>query len=516
MRMALRTALLTGFCVVTLSAGVPPCMADESLSSLFEVAFSDGVWAFSQGDAPEAAEHFQEAVRLQPKDGFARYLLGLCSLRLGMAREAAEEIAASLAAEKPPPVERSRVLVDLGAAQLAAGDVQDAIGTLETALKERASDAVALHHYATALEKAGRREEAAAVRNRARSLQPALDPEDLPVDTPEVKGRFSGSGERLPQWEGVVSLMAAYDSNPNLLSDDLLLPVPPDNRNLVNGRSSDSVASTDLRVSYYPLQRLGGWNLGVDLRGQGSFHRDFQYLDVVRTGAVVHLARGADLLGALEGPLGWARVPQGRRRLSLLLQGGFSELRLDGASYLRTSELAGSVTFSPSPENATRLELHLQDRSYFRHPLADPGRNGEEARIGVRQIRFLGSSDRYVSLGIAASDRNAGSEFDRALLAGEIEAVFPIAPRWRLRLNGLVTDEKFDARSSNLFNPDGLARKDRTWGSSAALAFDLNERLRVLVRGSYQDRDSNVVFGDGLPALDYQRTLLEAGLSWAF
>jgi hypothetical protein len=59
-------------------------------------------------------------------------------------------------------------------------------------------------------------------------------------------------------------------------------------------------------------------------------------------------------------------------------------------------------------------------------------------------------------------------------------------------------------------------RNDRTWSASAALACDLNDRLRLLVRGGYQTRDSNVAFTDGLQALDYRRTILETGLCWTF
>jgi hypothetical protein len=81
-----------------------------------------------------------------------------------------------------------------------------------------------------------------------------------------------------------------------------------------------------------------------------------------------------------------------------------------------------------------------------------------------------------------------------------------------------VNREKFDDPASNLFSSDPAspARRDRTWGSSAALAFDINDRLRFLLRGSYQNRDSNVSFDGGLPALDYRRTLVETGLSWGF
>jgi hypothetical protein len=130
-------------------------------------------------------------------------------------------------------------------------------------------------------------------------------------------------------------------------------------------------------------------------------------------------------------------------------------------------------------------------------------------------VRYFGE-DGYVAIGIEASDRSADSAFGRSLLQEEIEVVFPIDSRWTLRLNGSVGEEDFDDQSSNPVNSKGPVRNDRTWSASAALACDLNDRLRLLVRGGYQTRDSNVSFTDGLPALDYRRTILETGLSWAF
>jgi hypothetical protein len=506
---------MTGFFIVALCLG-GLCSAEETLAP-FAVAFAEGVWSFSQGDAPEAAEHFQEAVRLRPDYSFAQYMLGLSHLRLGKAPEAAQEIAASLAAKEPPPVERSRVLFDLGAAQLAAGDAQASIASLEKALPDRQTDAVAFHYYAKALGLAGRREAAEAALAKARLLDPKLDPDDLPVTFPAVTAQSAAANE--PRWTWSVGVLAGHDSNPNLLSEDLLLPIPSKNQNpkLVSGRSSDSVASADLRVSHRPIPLFAGWSLAAGFREEGSFHRDLTYLNVVRTGAVVHLAHGTDPSGALEGPLGWAEVPAGSRKVSVLFQGGLDELRLDNASYLRLSSLAGAVTFAPSPENAIRLDVHLLDRSYYRHRLADFRRNGQEVSAGVHHISHLGK-DRLLTLGFEASNRHAGSAFARTLLGGDVEAVLPVGSRWTVRLTGWVNREKFDDPASNLFSSDPAspARRDTTWGSSAALAFEVNDRLRFLLRGSYQNRDSNVTFDGGLPVLDYRRTLVETGLSWTF
>lgn len=487
-------------CVVGLlwASGLPAWSGEISP---FEVAFAEGIWAFSQQDSVSAVEHFEEALRLRPGDGFALYLLGLSHLRLGDAREAEQEIAASLEADPPPPIERSRILVDLGAAELAAGNAPVAVVTLDKALQELESDdpvrPVALHHQATALAAVGREKDAEAAREQARALDPSLDPEDLPITTPRVAEEARSGGGR-PRWSGSVSLTADDDSNPHLLSEDLSLPIPPRNE-IVDGRSSDRAGGAEIEVSYRPGRLPAGWSLGIDLRGGGSFHQGFDYLDVVRAGGAVRLERE------------WSR------RWSVLLESGGEEILLDGSSYLRLLEAGAFLTFSSTEADATRVELRLLDRGYDAdHRLADPRRDGEEVRIGLRQLRFLADGKHYVSLGIAVADRRADPAFERTSWEGEIRAVLPVGPRWDLDLSGWLREESFGDRSSNPFDPKGPARDDRTWGASAVLSYSLTERVQMLVRGTLTERNSSADLGLDLPDLDYRRTMLGTGVGWTF
>jgi len=123
-----------------------------------------------------------------------------------------------------------------------------------------------------------------------------------------------------------------------------------------------------------------------------------------------------------------------------------------------------------------------------------------------------------MAVGIFAGQRNAGNVFDRTSLAGDFEMAMPLASRWQLDWTVAVGREDFEHSESDLFASAEPARKrkDTTWGGTATLAFDITDRLRLLVRGVYQRRDSNLTFGDGLPALDYRRNLVETGLSWSF
>jgi tetratricopeptide (TPR) repeat protein len=490
--------------VAALLLPIPGATADQGRTD-FELAFAEGVWAFSQYDYLNALEYFKKAHEKAldnklPEDSFARYMLGLSHLRLGNAQEAVNEIAASLEADPPPPVPRSRILGDLGAAQLAAGNAQAAVDTLEKALRELKNDdpelPVALHHYATALAALGRQPDAEAARAQARGLDPDLDPEDLPITTPKVAEEARSGGG--PPWSGSLSVTAGYDSNPNLLSEDLLLPLPSPGDEPVDGDSSDIALETDLQVHHGPGRLGGGWSLSFDLRGGGSFHHDFDYLDIARAGGAVRLD--------------WERS----RRWSLGLRSGAEQILLDRSSYLRLLDAGVALSFVPTAADVTRLEVSFLDRGYSKHQRADPRREGEEVRIGLRQIRSFGGQGSFVSLEVATADRSADPAFERTLWEGEVRAFLPIGKRCVLDLSGRLREEDFGDSESNLFDPRGPARDDRTWGTSAALSFAFSERAQAVVRGTYTERRSNVDLGEDLPDLDYRRTILGTGIVWSF
>jgi hypothetical protein len=411
----------------------------------YDIAFAEGVWAFSQGDAPEAIVHFREALGFKPGDGFARYLLGLSLLRTGEAEEAAKEIAAGLEADPPLPVDRNRILADLQAAQLAA---------------------------------AGH----------------APDSEDLPAGLPEVPAKASrGKGRG---WSGSVSLAAERDSNPNLLSDDLTLPVVPGGQ-VVSGRNSDIAALADIQARHRPIRLPGGWDLGIGLMAGGSLHRELDYLDLARAGGSLQLSKGL-------GPA-W----------TLLLRTGAEEVFLDGSDYLRTASAGASLLFTPTSMDTTRLDLQFQDRSFADHPLADPRRSGGEPAIALRQTRYLGRRDRYVTLGVSTADRQARPEFQRTRLGGSIDAAFPLGLTLSISISGWLDKEGFDDRASNLLDPQGPPRDDRTWGASSILTVSITDRLQARLRGSYTRRSSNVDLGQGFN-LDYRRAVVGAGMTWTF
>jgi hypothetical protein len=84
-----------------------------------------------------------------------------------------------------------------------------------------------------------------------------------------------------------------------------------------------------------------------------------------------------------------------------------------------------------------------------------------------------------------------------------------------LALSGWLDKEGFDDRASNLFDPQGPPRDDRTWGISSVLTVSITDRLQARLRGSFTRRSSNVDLGQGFN-LGYRRTVVGTSLTWRF
>jgi hypothetical protein len=427
-----------------------------------EIALAEGIAALEADRNEEAASWLAESERLNSDEGEAHYWRGIALLRLGRAHEAAGEIAASLTARHPPDEERARVLADL-----------------ETA--RQASEGKSIRVEPAEPVSAGR----------------SIDDRGL--------------------WEGIAGLSLAADSNPNLLSKELVLPPPSGEKGgLIRGEESDTKARPALSLGIYPFHDRPGPNLGVSLETRRSFHQDFGFLDLGEAHGAVQLAYGSDPLGFLQGALGHARVPFGASRLTALIQAGGAAYQVDGASYLRTWGGAASITLYEMSATATRLDLGWTDREFSHSGLADARRSGKDFSIQPSQLFFFGRRDRYARIGALAVDRQADRAFSESIREGNAEFAFPFALRWTVHLEGSVRKDDFDHPESNLFQLGGPVRNDTTRRAALTLVWAATDRLRLTVRGTYVKRSSNVDLGDGLPDLDYQRRIASVGLSWVF
>lgn len=451
---------------------LPPALLAEEPGhdlTLAALAFTEGVLAFEEGADQVAAEKFRESLQHDPRDGTPRYWLGLTLLRLGQAREAVAELQASLKAPRPARVDAERAAADLSAAQRAAGE-PGAAGDVQAEI--------------------------------VAPPEPAEEPS--PID-------------RRPFWEGSLGVALGGDSNPNLLSEELAVPIPgPPPQQVVDGSSSDALSELDLHLRLNPLYRPDGWSAAVSVDARRSFHRDFDYLDLGQMRAFVHLARGADPLGYLSGALGSVRVPFGERRVSALLQGGGGYYQLDGATYLRTWDGAASLILHLTPATSTQLDLVFSDRDFSGGGLGDERRNGQDLFLRLGQSFFFGHRARCLRLAAAAGDRQASREFSASFAEGSAELALPLTPAWSFQLRGSLRKDDYDHEESNLFNPAGPPREDTTVTATAALVWQSSFRLRWTARATRVDRDSNVDLGSGLPDLDYQRSTASLGASWSF
>jgi len=419
----------------------------------------EGLAALQAGRDAEAADWFAEAVRLDPEAGTPRYWHGLALLRLGRAAEAAEELAAGLAAKRSPDVARERVLADLEAARRAGAEP-------------------------------------------VRLEPPEIEPDERPTDDRGL-------------WEGNLGLEAGTDSNPNLLSKELILPRP--GGGLVRGGEGDTGGLLGARIGVYPFHASTGPNVGVSLEVRRSYHRDFGYLDLGTARGMVGIAFGRDPLGFLEGPLGTARVPFGTGRLSALLQVGGSDYRLNGAPFLRVWEGAASLLCQETPGTATRLDLAGASRGFSGSGLSDEQRSGRDLSLQVSQLLyFFGRRDRLFRLGALAMDRQSHPAFAASRLAGNAGLKWPLGLRWKVELEGELRRDRYHDPESNLFNTAGPPRRDTLRRGALAVIWEATDRLRWTARGAFASRTSNVDLGDALPDLGYRRATFTLGMGWIF
>src|SRR6185312_12338697 len=235
-------------------------------------------------------------------------------------------------------------------------------------------------------------------------------------------------------WEGAVGLSAGADSNPNLLARDLSLSEPGGKGDLIRGETGDGGGLAGLRLGIYPFHGREGPVVGVALDAGRSFHRDFGFLDLSQVRGTVQVAFGSDPRGSLEGLLGAARVPLGDGRLSALLQAGGASWQIDGASYLKTQDVAGSLTVREARGTATRFDLGYSDRTFSSGALGDPRRSGEDVTLQVSQLFDWGRPGRSLRLGALFVDRRAGAPFAEKAREGNAGLVWPLALRWTVLL----------------------------------------------------------------------------------
>lgn len=496
-----------------------------------EVNLTDGILAFEEGRDLDAAEALAAAVAADRDDGTARHWLGLTYLRLGRAGEAVDALTAALAARRKPEAGRWRVTADLGAAQLAAGDLHAAVRTLGMAAEQLPEDGPTLWRYGTALLRSGQEAAGNRALQKARELgvevvaapaagspnRPPGPAGGPPIVAPPYAGGPLDCTLPPPRWEGRLALEAAYDSNPGLLPADATL-LPLTGSHLAKA-AADSGADLGLRLEHHPFVGHDGWQLGWGVAGSRSAYRDQGDLDLSLAGAFVQLAWGKDPRGYLAGPLGAMRVPGGPAgggHLALLLQAAETWAWLGGSGLLRLAGGAASLNLRGSGGTATRLDLAASRLRFAADGTGDLQRSGSELALGASESLDVGRRGAYLRLAASGGERRAGRAFAFRFAEVTGEAGAPLPAGWTLYMQAGRRWERFDHPESNLTQPEGPARGDATWRGSVALVRWLGTHLACTARAGYVRRGSNVALAGQGPLFAYRRTTAGLGVTWFF
>ena len=212
----------------------PGWSAPERSTAACQVALTEGILAFTEGDFATAAQQFEEAVRWDERNGTALHWLGLSYLALGRTEEAVVRLESSLRAALPPEAGRKRVRADLKIARegLAYPD----------------------------------------------------------IEAPEMKPLTSIPGLR--SWSASIALEAGSDSNPGLLPETALqIPV-------VSAGPAQATADEALRldalVDVHPLRLQRSWSLSASFAGSQAVYRTLGDFDLSLVRATVSAARRTD------------------------------------------------------------------------------------------------------------------------------------------------------------------------------------------------------------------------------
>jgi hypothetical protein len=337
------------------------------------------------------------------------------------------------------------------------------------------------------------------------------------------QSEHAGSGEAVagPGFAGLLALRdqprfdfragAVYgkDSNPAELPDNAV--AFGSKFGTLSGEVDDKVTGLDLRAGVYPVYGGGsrdprrGWSLGLTGQAKSSRFSDLDFLNERQWSAAVHLAWGSDPAGYLTGPLGYTRVPFGNSRVSVLLQAGRTDTRLDGDPLVTADAGALALMFRETVSTATQVELDFQKQE-----LLDGLADSRVRSAGASQLFYLGRRDRYLRLGGAREKQTDGLLGDSTALAGTAELSLPLAGRGSLQLAVSRRKEDFDAAGVR----PGFT--DTTTRAAGALAWEVVRHLYVIGRASWTKRDSDLVpvTADPLDFRDFRRSTASLGLQW--
>lgn len=385
----------------------------------------------TKGDLPAATEQLQQAVTLEPQNGRAQFMYGICLLRGGKIDEALQTIdrATSLDASLDPAG-----LFFKGVAAYRAGQLDEAKQLFQQAQSASADQAATINSW---------------------------------LATIEAAAKFT----KPPVADLRVSLGYEWDDNPAFLTNDLL-----DLNEFIGVDSEDTRATLQLRGSWLPVRDRSGYTLQFTLQAAANQHADFEALDSSGVGLFMGLAHGGTPLGFIAGPSGYVRVPTRDGGWGWVLQAGANRFDLDSEKFRSDAEGSLSFFFNAASIGTTQLDLGWVDRSF--DPVIIETLSGNIARVRLGQVIYLGNNPaRFVRVVGSWADHAVDDEqFDRTERQIAAEFALPVGRRWSFFLSGARTRTHFDELSS------GIERTDNRLDLRGSVTFALTKWLYLSAR----------------------------------
>jgi len=387
----MRRAIARAIVALCLCAALPVHASEQS-----KILYSRGLVEFHADRFSKALELFDQAVATDPSDVYARYYRAVTRGRLNDLDGAISDLREVLAAQP----DLNQAALDLGVSLIQKGQYSEAIPWLEQAQRVDDLEGQASLFLGLAQLRLGRLGEARANFRRAAEHDPT---QSLPAryyqgvadyqegNWAQAEGHFRYVSQASPgtdmgreadafleklrrgdraRYEAYGSVGYQYDSNVGLLNDVTKALVP-------NQPQGDSRLTIGLGGAYAPWRNdWAQFTVGYDFFQ--SFHDTLNEFDLQDHGP------SAQILATL-GPV----------QLGLL--GRYDYYLLDNQSFLQEGTALPWVTVFSG--NAGRLEVMYRMRRRDFKIQSFAVRNAFNHAVGAKQFFYLGSADRYLSVG---------------------------------------------------------------------------------------------------------------------
>jgi len=506
--------------VVLVAATWPAVTAQATPRSA--ALYARGLVAFNASRWEQAYHLFDEAVHADPSDATAVYYRGLAQGRRGQPAAAIKDIEEALKLNPAQP----HAALDLGIAYFDTGQYGSAKSLLERAYQQGSERSVAAFFLGLALYRLGDQAQALVYLNEAES-----DPEVRASahyyaglvlrhqgQADAARNEFAQAAQEQPESDVGKAAQQYATGAP--------APVPP-----APGRGKPWSVYAKLGFAYDTNVVAGPSE--ADARGQAGISGEGDGFTALGAGGqytlldsdVGSVRASYDFYQSIHFQLTQFDLQGHRVRvdaasrpgpLSYGLSGTYDFYALDYQTFYQEGLGTPWVAVAEGKTAATQLYYTLRGRDFFRQPF-NPGRDGIDNAVGLRQFALLGNAARVLSGGVqfdsedTVSNGPQGDQFEYNGYQADVGLALPILDIVRLQLAYLVRIENY--QFVNQFpNGDGsfVRRHDFQQQFVLNAAHDLSEHVTVTFDFL------GVISGSNIPNFSYDRDIVGAGLQTRF